>query len=44
MQHPQDIHLVIVKHIFQYLKGTLTIGFNFVKAPLIAIHGFCDAD
>jgi hypothetical protein len=45
MQHPWDTHLIAVKRIFRYLKGTLNIGLNFVKAPLlIALHGFCDAD
>jgi hypothetical protein len=45
MQHPWDTHLIAVKRIFRYLKGTLNISLNFVKAPpLIALHGFCDAD
>jgi hypothetical protein len=28
----------------RYLKGTPNIGLNFEKAPLIALHGFCDAN
>jgi hypothetical protein len=44
MQHPRDSHLIVVKRVFRYLKGTLNIGFNFVKTPHIALRGFCDAD
>jgi len=44
MQHPHDTHLIAVKCIFWYLKGTLNIGLNFVKTPHIALRGFCDVD
>jgi len=44
MQHPRDSHLIPVKRVFRYLKGTLNIGLNFVKTPHIALRGFCDAD
>ncbi|KAF5463234.1 hypothetical protein F2P56_019164 [Juglans regia] len=44
MQNPRDTHLIAVKRIFRYLKGTLNIGLNFVQTPLIALRGFCDAD
>jgi hypothetical protein len=36
MQHPRDTHLIVVKRIFRYLKGTLNIGLNFVK--LLTLH------
>jgi len=44
MHHPHDSHLIAVKRVFQYLKGTLNIGLHFVKTPPIALRGFCDAD
>ena len=43
MQTPQNTYLIDVKRIFQCLKG-INIGLNFVKVPLIAFRGFCDAD
>ncbi|KAF5475228.1 hypothetical protein F2P56_007058 [Juglans regia] len=44
MQNPRDTHLLAVKRIFRYLKGTLNIGLNFVQTSLITLCGFCDAD
>ncbi|KAF5472656.1 hypothetical protein F2P56_009355 [Juglans regia] len=44
MQNPRDTHLIAVKRVFRYLKGTRNIGLNFVQTPLIALRGFCDAD
>jgi hypothetical protein len=44
MHAPREPHLIVVKWIFRYLKGTLDIGLHFVPMPLTALHGFCDAD
>jgi histone deacetylase 1/2 len=44
MHAPREPHLIVVKRIFRYLKGTLTLGLHLVHTPLIALHGFCDAD
>jgi len=44
MHAPREPHLIAVKRIFCYLKGTLDIGLHFVPMPLTALHGFCDAD
>lgn len=44
MQTPWDTHLIIVKRIFWYLKGTLNLGLHFIRAPLTTLHSFCDAD
>ena len=44
MHAPREPHLIAVKRIFRYLKGTLNLGLHLVHTPLIALHGFCDAD
>lgn len=44
MQNPHDTHLIVVKGIFCYLKGTLNLGLHFTKTPLNALHAYCDAD
>ena len=44
MHAPREPHLIAVKRIFRYLKGTLNLGLHLVHTPIIALHGFCDAD
>lgn len=44
MHAPREPHLIAAKRIFRYLKGTLNLGLHLVHTPLIALHGFCDAD
>lgn len=44
MQTPRAPHLIVVKSIFWYLKGTFNLGLQHTIAPLIVIHAFCDAD
>lgn len=45
MQHSGDAHLTVVKWIFCYLKGTISLGLHFVRAPITAaLCGYCGAD
>lgn len=44
MQASCESHLVVVKRIFWYLKGTLNLGLHFVKSPISAITSFCDTN
>ncbi|KAF5464385.1 hypothetical protein F2P56_014463, partial [Juglans regia] len=44
MQAPREPHLQAVKRIFRYLKGTIHLGLHFIKSPLSAFQGYCDAD
>jgi hypothetical protein len=44
MQTPHDIHLIVVKRIFRYLKGTLNVGLHYVCTPIHKLRGFCDVD
>jgi hypothetical protein len=44
MQTPHDTHLIAVKRIFRYPKGTFNIGLHYIRNPIHELHGFCDAD
>jgi hypothetical protein len=44
MQTPHDTHLIVVKRIFRYLKGTLNVGLHYIRNPIHELRGFCDAD
>jgi hypothetical protein len=44
MQAPHDIHLIVVKRIFRYLKGTLNVGLHYVRTSIHKLRGFCDVD
>jgi hypothetical protein len=41
---PTMLHLVAVKRILRYVRGTIDMGLQIVKSPLMHVHGFLDAD
>jgi len=42
--HPRESHLIVVKRIFRYLKGTTNLGLLYRKSLDYKLVGFCDAD
>ena len=43
MGNPKHIHLVGVKHVMRYLKGTLDYGLRYASNGKIKLHGFTDS-
>lgn len=43
LQEPTTIHMIAVKRILQFLKGTLPFGLTFTPSP-IELSAYCDAD
>ena len=41
---PKESHIIVVKRIFQYLKGTSKYGLWYPKGNNLVIHSFTDAD
>jgi len=41
---PRESHLIVVKRIFRYLKGTTNLGLLYRKSLDYKLVGFCDAD
>ncbi|KAK2396140.1 hypothetical protein QL285_057811 [Trifolium repens] len=41
---PREPHLIVVKRIFRYLKGTASLGLLYKKSLDYKLVGFCDAD
>ena len=41
---PRESHLIIVKRIFKYLKGTTNLGLFYRKTSEYSLVGYCDAD
>ena len=44
MVNPKHIHLIGVKHVMRYLKGTLDYGFRYTSDSEINLHGFIDSN
>jgi hypothetical protein len=44
MHAPTTIHLVVVKRILRYVRGTVDLGLRIVKSPSLLVSGFSDAD
>ena len=45
MSKPTVAHLNLAKHVLRYLKGTKSLGLNFVKSNCeLNIYGYCDSD
>jgi hypothetical protein len=41
---PMTLHLVAVKRILRYVRGTIDMGLKIVKSHSMHVHGFLDAD
>ena len=41
---PKETHLIAVKRILKYLKGTSNLGLMYVKTSEQNLSGFCDVD
>jgi hypothetical protein len=41
---PTTMHLVAVKRILRYVRGTIDMGLQIVKSPSMHVHGFSDTD
>jgi hypothetical protein len=41
---PTTLHLVAVKRILRFVKGTINLGLRIVKDPSMVVSGFSDAD
>jgi hypothetical protein len=41
---PTMFHLVAVKRILRYVRGTIDMGLQIVKSRSMHVHGFLDAD
>jgi hypothetical protein len=41
---PTTLHLVAVKRILRYVRGTIDMGSQIVKLPLMLVHGFSDVN
>jgi hypothetical protein len=44
MEHPRQVHLVAVKHVMRYLKGTMDYGLKYVADNEISLLGYSDSD
>jgi hypothetical protein len=42
MEHPMQVHLVAVKHVITYLKGTLDYGLRYVTDHDFGLYGYSD--
>ena len=42
--NPKESHLVVVKRIIKYLKGTTNVGLLYPKGISLSITGFSDSD
>ena len=44
MIEPKHVHLVAVKHVMRYLRGTLDCGLRYAVDGEIRLHGYTDSD
>jgi hypothetical protein len=44
MVEPRGVHLIAVKHVMRYLKGTIDYGLKYVSNREISLQGFTDSD
>jgi hypothetical protein len=44
MAAPTDMHWQLVKRILRYIQGTLYHGLDFISAPNLVFHAYCDVD
>ena len=41
---PRQVHLIAVKHVLRYLKGTMDYGLKYDAYQKINLHGYVDLD
>ena len=41
---PRQVHLIAVKHVLRYLKGTMDYGLKYDVNQKINLHGYVDSD
>jgi hypothetical protein len=44
MCEPKHIHMVVVKHILRYVRGTITYDLRYTSSGGVMLHGFIDSD
>jgi hypothetical protein len=44
MCEPKHIHMVAVKHILRYVRGTIAYGLRYTSSGGVMLHGFTDSD
>jgi hypothetical protein len=44
MVDPRRVHLITVKHVMRYLKGTMDYGLKYVAESEINLLGYSDSD
>jgi hypothetical protein len=44
MCEPKHIHMVVVKHILQYVRGTIAYGHRYTSSGVVMLHGYTDSD
>jgi hypothetical protein len=40
----KDIHMVVVKHVLKYVRGTIAYGLRYTSSGGVMLHGFTDSD
>jgi hypothetical protein len=41
---PKHIHIVVVKHVLRYVRGTIAYGLRYTSSGGVMFHGFTDSD
>jgi hypothetical protein len=41
---PKHMHMVAVKHILRYVRGTIAYGLRYTSSGGVMLHGFTDSD
>ena len=44
MVDSRRVHLVAVKHVIRYLKGTLDYGLKYASSSKFRLYGYADSD
>jgi hypothetical protein len=44
MCEPKHIHMVVVKHILRYVRGTIAYGLRYTSSGGVMLHGYTDSD
>jgi hypothetical protein len=44
MCEPTHIHMVAIKHILRYVRGTIAYGLRYTSSGGVMLHGYTDSD